>query len=169
MEQLFEKFGLHLNLLIAQIINFGILFFVLYKFAYKPILNILDKRRERIEASLKEAKAIEVRTKQLEQEIEQRLSDAKKRVEILIGEARDIGEKARNEILVRTNQEVTAMIAKTKADIAGEKEKMMSDIQDYIVKTSLVVVEKIFREKLDEPTRVSFVTDSLQELTPAKK
>lgn len=169
MEQLFEKFGLHLNLLIAQVINFGILFFVLYRFAYKPILAILDKRRERIEASLKEAKAIEIRTQELEREISGKLAQTKKQAEGLIAEAREIGEKARNEILVRANQEVTAMIAKTKADIAGEKEKMMSDIQDYIVKTSLVVVEKIFREKLDEPTRVTLVTDSLRELTPSKK
>lgn len=169
MEQLFEKFGLHPNLLIAQIVNFGVLFFVLYRFAYKPILTILDKRREKIESSLREAKEIETRTQQLEHEVSAKLSDAKKHAEKLIAEAREIGDKARNEILVRTNQEVTAMIAKTKDDLAQEKEAMMGDIQSYIVKTSLVVVEKIFRDKLDEKTRVSLVADSLKELTPSKK
>lgn len=164
MEQLFEKFGIHANLLIAQMINFAVLFFVLYKFAYKPILNILDQRRDKIENSLKQAKAIEERTKALEHTIEGQLREAKKQADELMAQARDVGEKARNELLVKTNQEITGMLEKTKATLAHEKEKMMGDIQHYILETSVAVVEKLLRDKLDKPTRVSLVADSFKEL-----
>lgn len=165
MEQLFEKFGLHLNLLIAQIINFGVLFFVLYKFAYKPILGILDKRREKIESSLHQAKEIEERTKKLEEEISRKIATAKRDADALMAEGREIGEKSRNEILIRTNQEVGKMLEKAKADMAAEKERMMSDIQDYIIKTSVVIVEKVLRDKLDAKTRETVVLDSFKELS----
>lgn len=165
MEQLFEKFGLHLNLLIAQIINFGVLFFVLYKFAYKPILGILDKRREKIEFSLLQAKEIEERTRKLEGEISHKIATAKREAEALVAEGREIGEKSRNEILIRTNQEVGKMLDKAKADMAAEKDRMMGDIQSTIVKTSVMVVEKVLRDKLDAKTRETVVLDSFKELS----
>ncbi len=164
MDQIFEKFGLHLNLLIAQIVNFGVLFFVLYRFAYKPILNILDQRRNRIETSLKQAKEIETRTQALEQNIVAQLRKARQDSDKLIAEAKEIGEKARNELLVRTNQEITGMLEKTKADINQQKEQMMGDIQNYILETSVVVVEKLLKDKLDKSTRTTLVADSFKEL-----
>lgn len=164
MDQLFEKFGLHLNLLIAQILNFGILFFVLYKLAYKPILKILDDRRDKIEASLKQAKEIEEKNRKLEQDIAAQLAEAKQEAENIVSEAKEVGEKARNEILIRTNKEVSTMLEKTKADIQAEKDRMMSDIKDYILKTSFLVIEKILRDRLDQSTKEQLVMDALQEL-----
>jgi F-type H+-transporting ATPase subunit b len=168
MDQLFEKFGLHVNLLIAQMVNFGILLLVLYKFVYQPVLKILDQRREKIEKSLQQAKEIEIRTQQLQEDINQQMAAAKKQSDALIMEAREIGERARNEILIRTNQEVSMMLEKAKADIQAEKEHMMTDIQDYIVKTSIIIVEKILRNKLDEKTKEQLVLDSMKELPNEK-
>ncbi|MDP3762728.1 MAG: hypothetical protein Q8Q97_01470, partial [bacterium] len=82
-------------------------------------------------------------------------------------EAREIGERSRNEILIRTNQEVGKMMEKAKADIGQEKERLMGEIQETIVKTSVLVVEKVLRDKLDQKTRESVVVDSFKEL--AKK
>jgi len=168
MDQLFEKFGLHVNLLIAQMVNFGILLLVLYKFVYQPVLKILDQRREKIEKSLQQAKEIEIRTQQLQEDINQQMAAAKKQSDALIMEAREIGERARNEILIRTNQEVSMMLEKAKADIQAEKEHMMTDIRDYIVKTSIIIVEKILRDKLDEKTKEQLVLDSMKELPNEK-
>lgn len=165
MDQIFEKFGIHANLLIAQMINFGILVLVLYKLAYKPILNILDQRRDKIEKSLKQAKEIEERTHHLQQQVADQLADAKKKADHIIAESKKIGEEARTEILLKANQEMTAMMEKTKADMTAEKENMMSDIKDYIVQTSVMVVEKVLSEKLDEKTRERVVIDSLKEIT----
>ncbi|MBI5411877.1 F0F1 ATP synthase subunit B [Candidatus Peregrinibacteria bacterium] len=169
MDQIFEKFGLHLNLLIAQIINFGVLFFVLYKLAYKPILKVLDQRREKIENSLKQAKEIEERTLRLEEDIKKRLAETKQQAEGILAEAKEIAEKVHNDGMTKTNQEIAVMLAKTKADIAQQKEGMMTDIKDYVVQTSVEVVKKILSEKLDEKTRERVVIDSIRELASSKK
>ncbi len=168
MDALVGQFGINLPLLLAQILNFGILVFVLMKFAYKPILNILDKRRERIENSLKQAKEIEERTRKMEDDITQKLADAKKHAEQIILEAKDIGDKARNEILIQTNKEVSNLIEKAKQEIENEKMNMMADIQEYVVKTSLLVVQKVLADKMDPKIQEQLIMDSMKELPKEK-
>lgn len=164
MDQLLEKFGLNLNLILAQMLSFGILVFVLWKVAYKPILRILDQRKEKIENSLKQAKEIEEKNQKLDEDITKKLNEAKKEAKAIVAEAKEIGEKARNEIVLETNKEIFAMMEKTKKNIEREKDNMMSDVKDYIVKMSLVVVEKIIKDKLDQKTKESFVSETLKEL-----
>ena len=62
--ELLHKLGIDWRLLIAQLINFSVLLFVLYKFLYHPILNILEKRRKQIEEN-------DIRTKSLEEKLTQ--------------------------------------------------------------------------------------------------
>lgn len=168
MAEIVEKFGLEWHLIVAQMVNFAILFAVLYRFVYKPVLSVLDKRREKIEGSLKQAKEIEEKNRKLQEEIAEKLAVGKKEAEKIIAEAKEIGESARNNILLETNREVSSMLTKAKKDMEYEKERMMSDIQDYIVKMSLAVVEKLLTDKLDEKTKTCLVDDSIKELSLTK-
>ena len=62
-----KEFGIQPTLLIAQIVNFLIILFILKKFFYKPIIKLLDDRKKKIEESLKNAELIEERLKQTEE------------------------------------------------------------------------------------------------------
>ncbi len=166
MDQLFTQFGIQPHLLIAQIINFGIIVTVLYLVAYKPILRILDQRRDRIEKSLEQAKGIEERTQKLEAEIEKRLHEGREQATQIIAEAKDVGENARNEILVKTSKEISDLTLRAKEEIAREKEKMMEEIKDYIVRTSFLIVDKIVSEKLDDKTKEMMIDAAFHELQP---
>ncbi len=63
MDSLVETFHLDVKLLIAQVINFAIVFLVLYYFALKPLLNVMNDRSAKIEKSLEDAKEIEKKTR----------------------------------------------------------------------------------------------------------
>ena len=165
---MFEQFGINAWLLAAQIVNFGLVVFVLYKLAYKPILKVLDDRREKIENSLKQAEAVEHRTEELEKEVDAKLKKAKKEADAIVAEAREVAEKSRNDLMVKTNNEVTKMMEKAKQDIENQKERMMDDIKQYVVQTSLLVVEKILSEKLDKGTQEKLVQESLKEIPTQK-
>lgn len=56
--ELFNALGVDLKILFAQLVNFAILFFVLYKFAYKPLLKLIDDRKDMIEDGVLNAKKI---------------------------------------------------------------------------------------------------------------
>ena len=63
MSDLLSQFGINWTLLIAQMVNFAVLVWVLAKFVYKPVIRVLDERRERIENSLTQAKSIEQKSR----------------------------------------------------------------------------------------------------------
>jgi len=70
--EIFNQFGINPLLLLAQVVNFAVLLFILKRFLYKPILKVLEERKKRIEESLKNAEEIEkrlVETAELEEEI----------------------------------------------------------------------------------------------------
>lgn len=165
MEQVIEKFGLNIQLLIAQIINFGVLFFVLYKLVYKPVLKNLDQRKNTIEHSLAQAKEIEEKTKKIDGDIAMRLCEAKQQTIDMIGEAKEIGEKTRAEILFQANKEVSEMVQKAKNEIHQEKESMMQEVKEYVVKTSLHIVEKIFNEKIDTKMKEKLILESFRDIS----
>jgi F-type H+-transporting ATPase subunit b len=161
------KFGLNINLLIAQIVNFGILFFILFTFVYKPILKTLDQRRDKIEHSLAQAKEIEEKTKEMNDSIAWQLQEAKQQASDVIAEAKQIGEKSHAEILVRANKEVADMVQKAKEEIGREKDSMMKEVKEYVVKTSLYIVEKVLSEKIDSKTKEKIVMESFEDITPS--
>ena len=165
MGDLLNQFGINYTLLIAQMINFGILFWVLYKFVYKPILKVLDDRRTKIERSLDEAKKIEQRTQALEVEVNTEIGRAKKEADRLVAEAREIGEKVRAELLTKTQSEAEAILAKARRDIELERVEMNKSIKEYVVTTSLLVVEKVLSQKLSTELRQDITSEAINKLS----
>src|SRR5512136_1154217 len=94
-----QKLGIDFKVLIAQIINFGILFFILKHFLYKPILNGLDKRKKRIKESLEKAAEIEKRSAESEKEYNERMLKANQEATVIVEKARVDAEKTRKSIL----------------------------------------------------------------------
>src|SRR3989337_2314560 len=99
-----ESLGIDLKLIIIQIINFGLLLFLLTKFLYKPILRILDERKNKIEESLANAQKIAEEKVKLEEEKTKEITEAREVGKRIIEEMRLFGEKEREEILKRTRQ-----------------------------------------------------------------
>src|SRR3990167_6951375 len=77
MSELLQHFGIEWKLLLAQLVNFGVLFFVLRKFAYGPLLGMLRERREKIAEGMRAA-----------EESQQKLAEANREKDALLGEAR---------------------------------------------------------------------------------
>src|SRR3989304_5856480 len=83
-----KEFGIQPTLLIAQIVNFLIILFLLKKFFYKPIIKLLDDRKKKIEESLKNAEEIEERLKQTEEKSAQIIEEERRNSRNLIAEAK---------------------------------------------------------------------------------
>ena len=90
-----ESLGIDLKLIIIQIINFGLLLFLLTKFLYKPILRLLDERKKKIEESLANAQKIAEEKVKLEEEKTKEITEAREVGKRIIEEMRLFGEKER--------------------------------------------------------------------------
>ena len=101
MSELIKHFGIDWKLLAAQVVNFAILLFLLKRFAYKPILGMLKKRREEIEKGLKFTKDAETKLNLIGEEREEVLKTARQEALKIVGDAEHTGRIRKDEALTK--------------------------------------------------------------------
>lgn len=150
MSELLSKLGIDWKLLIAQIVNFLILLFVLYKFTYGPILAILEKRQKKIEKGLADADEARKKLEESQEKQKEILKKARNEAKDIIEKARIQAEKLRSDIAVEAKARSEKIISDAKVEIEREKEKTIAEIKSEIGELVVAATEKIIDEKLDE-------------------
>ena len=121
MDELIRKLGIDWKLLVAQIVNFVILLFLLKKFLYKPLINLMNKRREKIIEGLEKAKKGEEEFVKIAELREKELAKIQKEAEGLIQKAKEIGDKKQQEILKEAEEKTKKIIEDAKGRIEIER------------------------------------------------
>ncbi|MFZ4632387.1 MAG: F0F1 ATP synthase subunit B [Patescibacteria group bacterium] len=148
MESLISTFHVDLKLFIAQLVNFAIVFSVLYFFAFKPLVKTMAERTERIDKSLKEADEIEKKLSLTERDREEIISLAKKQANVIIEEANKRGEEKRNEALIKAKEEIGQIINAEKEKLNRDKAETLKEIKKDVADLVAITVEKLLNEKM---------------------
>ena len=148
MESLISTFHIDLKLFIAQLVNFAVVFSVLYFFAFKPLVKTMVERTEKIDKSLKDADEIESRLALTEKEREDIISAAKKQANLIVEEANKRGEEKRNEALAKAKEEIGQVINVEKEKLSRDKAETLKEIKKEIAELVVMTVEKVLNEKM---------------------
>lgn len=148
--ELISKLGIDWKLLVAQIINFFILLFVLYKFAYKPVLGMLEKRSKMIEKGVHDAKASEERLKEIEQTRRRILDEASREVGKMLEKAKADAETMKKDLMATASEQAEDLLRRTKALVAEEKEKMTEDVKKEVAKFIILATGKILQREFSD-------------------
>lgn len=148
--ELIDKLGLDLKLLIAQVVNFLILFFILKWLLYRPILNVMDKRKKMIEKSVEDAKKIEEQVKEIAEEKTKVLSKASKEAMSILEKAKKEGEEERSQALEKAKKEISGLAERYRTELASEKAKMFDELKGEIADIILKSSEKIMRKEFSK-------------------
>lgn len=141
--------GIDWKLLLAQMINFAILLWVLKRYAYKPMLAMMDERSARIEKGLKDAEAAETRLKEVSEEEKKILSEARTEAKKILADT-DLAAKKRDEQRAsETEGRVKKLLADAEVKISDDRSKMLEQAKGELAETVMMAVEKILREKVD--------------------
>lgn len=162
MEKILSDFGVQPILLAAQIINFLVLLFILQKLLYKPILKVLEERKRRIEESLLNA-----------EKIQKELEETEIRREKVINDAIDEGKKIIAEATTSANQIIADSRTKAKEDmdnmmtegvrmIAGERDKMTSEVKTQVASIIELSLEKVLGKSLDPKSHQKLVDEAVK-------
>jgi len=141
------------GLIFWMLIGFGILFFILYKFAWPVILKMINEREQFIQQQLTEAETVRQEMKNLKSEHHQLLIQAKDERDKILADARKMIERMHDDAKLRREKETDALMAETRQAIENEKKKAIVDIKNEIAHLSIDVAEKILQEELKEPSR----------------
>ena len=149
MDELIKTFHIETNLLLAQIVNFSIVLWVLYKFAYKPILKTLNDRTERIEKGLKDSEEASVKLTEMMEKEKEILTKAKKEAQEIIKKSEGEAKKNAEDILEQAKEQNKKMIDVAKESIEQEKRKILAEAKSEIAGLVMAATEKVIGEKID--------------------
>jgi len=144
MDLLTPPFGLILWTLLA----FGIVFFILKKFAWKPILSSLKQRESGIADSIATAERIRAEMSQLKSENEALLAKAREERAQILKEARDIKDKIVGEAKEQAKTEANKIISEANAAIQQQKMAALTDVKNQVGLLVVDVAEKVLRREL---------------------
>jgi len=152
-----------------MVVIFGVVFFILAKFGFPVITKMVDKRSEKIEKSLENARQIEIRMNETATEQRQILEAARKEQAVIIKEAGETKNKIISEAREQAREEAAKILSEARAQIAAEKETALSDIRREVAMISVQVAEQILRKDLSKDAeQQEFLDKMVTEATRAR-
>ncbi|MBI4591846.1 F0F1 ATP synthase subunit B [Candidatus Uhrbacteria bacterium] len=142
--------GINLKIFFAQLLNFAVVLFVLWKWAYKPIVKLLEERQEKIERSVKQADEVEKRVHELESEQKAVIATAKSEAAKILDEARGAAEDRKKELLSKAKEEVKGVVVQGKVQLEAQKDQMIRDAREEIAAIAVEAARKILADGVDE-------------------
>ena len=144
MELVKPEFGL----IFWMFVSFFVVLFILKKFAWGPILNMIKERESTIESALVGAQKAREELESLQERSEQMLQEARLERDKILKEAREIRESMLAESKNRATAEYDKILAAAKADIQNEKMAAINELKNQVGGLSLEIAEKILRTEL---------------------
>ncbi len=143
MEPLIATFHIDWKIIIAQAINFGVVFVVLYVYALKPLSKLMEERSEKIKRGVDDAKENAKLLEKSTKDYEDTLSKAKKEAQALFEAGKREAQTKKEQMLTEAKAEVDKMIEGGKKTLEAEKVKMVADAKKEIVGLVMLATEKI--------------------------
>ena len=160
-----QDFGISVPFILAQIVNFSVVAFILWKFAFKPVVATLDERQKKIADGLKYADDMKAKLEATQQETAAILKKASVEASRIIDEAR----KSAKDYLDRQTQEATAkandVLVKAQQAVELEHKKMLADARSEIARLVVVTTERVLAKKLSEADRAAYNDSATRELS----
>jgi len=147
------QLGIDWKLLLSQVVNFALLLIILRFFVYKPILNMLKKRQEKIEEGLAKSEEADVRLKEVDNISKKRIKEVEKEAIGIIKNTEEKAKELENELLEKAKNKEIALFEKTANEVLSQKEQAQREIKKEaveLIKKALVKTVELSPEKIDE-------------------
>ncbi|MDD4900048.1 MAG: F0F1 ATP synthase subunit B [Candidatus Omnitrophica bacterium] len=150
------------NEIVAQVVSFLLLLFLLRTFFWKKILKVLDARRERIAADFAKIQDMQAQASQLKTDLEAKLSSIEETARQEIHEAREEAKKISEEAKKKANEEAQEIIETARTNIKFEMDKAKQELKDQIIDLTIKATEDIIQEKLTADNDKKLIEDFLR-------
>lgn len=164
MEELIKHFGIDWKLLLAQAVNFLILLVILKKFAYGPIVKILQKRKEEIEKGLKFTAEAKTKLEKIGEEREAVLKESRIEGLNIVSNAENTAKIRKDEILKEAAKKSEALVSDAKRAIGEEKAKMGDEVYKETKELVRLAVAKVLGKLPAEDRDKTLTEEALKEL-----
>lgn len=154
-----EALGISLGYLLVQIFNFAIIFVILRAWVYKPILGLLEQRREAIAQGLEDARVAAEARENAEQDAEKIMSEAQLEASHIVREATERAEQQRREIIAEAEAEASERREEALEEVERERERILSEVRGQVAALAMAAAQKLIGESLDQQRQRALIDE----------
>ena len=155
--------GINLPVLVAQTVNFVVLLTLLKLFVYKPVLNMLDQRRARIEEGLNAAQQGQESAAEAEKTAQAELDTARREGQNIVQNAQQAAQRLQEEGRVAAAQQTEAMLERARSEIGLERDQAIAELRREFADLTIAAAEKIIGQSLDRGAHQRLIEQALAE------
>mgnify|MGYP003310465282 CR=1 FL=1 len=152
------------GLFIWTIITFVLVSIILAKFAWKPLLSMLEQRENLIKDSLENAEKARQELDKLNVESEAIISKARSEAQSILSEGKAAADKIKEDTITKAKDEASKIREEAQHQIQVEKDKAISDIRKEVVDISISVAEKLINKNISEQDNNTLIEESLKKI-----
>ena len=147
MSELFEVFGVNWKLLLMQAFNFGLLLVILTYFLYKPVLRIIDERREKVAEGVRNTEEALQKLAASETEGKEIVISASREAERIVALARESAEEKGSGLVREAEARAEALLKDADARAAEAQRQALSRSEKEIAQAAMLAAEKVLRKQ----------------------
>jgi F-type H+-transporting ATPase subunit b len=158
-----EKLGIDPRWFLSQLVNFLILLVILQRFLYKPMLNMLRQRQERIRESMDYAERVKREAERAQEDYAKKIDESRREAQAIIAQATQQAERVREDILAKAQEEARELKAKAITDVEYERKRMAAELRDQVADLAILAAGRVLGKALDEKAHRQVVSSFLDE------
>lgn len=143
-----EKLGINWGLLLAQLINVGLLIWLLSRYLYRPVLNILNERTQRIQESLQDADKIKEQLARAKQDYDAELARARQEAAGILAQAQDRAKSQEQEIVAQARVEAERIRNESREQAQQERERLLRDLKGQMAELVTMTATRVLGAEL---------------------
>ncbi|MDO8473922.1 MAG: F0F1 ATP synthase subunit B [Dehalococcoidia bacterium] len=169
MGELFSSLGISWQVLTAQLVAFIILFLLLRRFAYKPIVRMLDQRATKIKESMEQADLVRQQNLQAEERMKAQLDEARREGQKILAQAEQVGERMKEEAKSVARKEAESIVARAQSEIRMERDQAVDQLRREVVDIAIMAAEKVVKESMDKESHRRLIDEVIRQSGGLKK
>jgi F-type H+-transporting ATPase subunit b len=149
--------------LIAQLVIFLLVLFILYRLAWGPLLRILNERRARIAQGVEATQKAMQELEAAEKERQAKLEEARREGQVILDRIAKQAEDLRKELEAKAREQAEALIAKARAEIQQERQQAVQDLRSQVADLAVMAAARIIGESLDARKHRELIERTIEE------
>ena len=155
---------LTLGTILAQMLNFFILVWILARFAYKPLVSMMQERKERIAKDLADAQAARNEAEQFKADYAAQIANARQEAPQIVEKAVQKAEATTREQLAAAREQIEREKERARQDIVNERDRAMNNLRNEVISLSVAMATKVVAKDMDSETNTKLIEDAIAKL-----
>jgi F-type H+-transporting ATPase subunit b len=156
--------GFHVGDMLTQLFFFLLLLFLVGKFAWGPVMNMMKKREDYVASEIEAAETSRQQAEKAAKEATEQLKQTKLEAQKIIEDAKNAGVKQEQDIIESARQEAERIKKSAQQDIQNEKEKALQALQEQVASLSVLIASKVIEKELSAQDQEKLINEYIKEV-----